>query len=447
MKSFKISIIGTGYVGLATAVGFASKGYSVIASTHDKEKANLINQGTPPFFEPGLQKPLNDAVKKGYLSCVSDRREAIMKTNVTFVSVGTPSRPDGSIDLQFIKQSAKEIGLALKEKKGYHLVVVKSTVTPGTTENIVKPEIEKGSEKRCGRNFGLCMNPEFLRQGNALHDTLHPDRVVIGEYDKKSGDVLEELYRGFYGAKHQPPMMRTDLANAELIKYVNNAFLAAKISFINSVASICEKIEGTDIITVRKGIGLDKRIGSLFLNAGLGYGGSCFPKDVKALIAFSKAFGYESAFLDSIEDVNALQPYKAVELAKSLLKDLRGKKIAILGLAFKPNTDDMREAVSLKIINALLKEGAHVTAYDPVASSSAKKILDNSVQYAESTAECLKGADCCVLVTEWNEFKNLSPEVFIENMRQPCVVDGRRMFDAEKFSEKLKFRAIGLGYS
>ena len=447
MKFFKISIIGTGYVGLATVVGFASKGYKVIASTHDKEKANLINQGTPPFFEHGLQKLLKDAVKKGYLSCTSDRKEAIMKTNATFVSVGTPSRPDGSIDLQFIKQSAKEIGLALKEKKGYHLVVVKSTVTPGTTENVVKPEIESGSKRHCGRDFGLCINPEFLRQGNALHDTLHPDRVVIGEYDKKSGDALEELYRGFYCTKHQPPMMRTNLANAELIKYVSNAFLAAKISFINSVASICEKIEDTDIITIRKGIGMDKRIGPLFLNAGLGYGGSCFPKDVKALIVFSKVIGCESAFLDSIEDVNALQPYKAVDFAKNLLKDLRGKKIAILGLAFKPNTDDMREAVSLKIINSLLKEGARVTAYDPVATSGTKKILGNRIQYAESTVECLKGADCCILVTEWNEFKNLSPEVFIENMRQPCVVDGRRIFDPVEFSEKLKFRAIGLGHS
>jgi len=445
MKPFQISIVGTGYVGLSTAVGFASKGYGVIASTHDQEKAALINKAIPPFFEIGLQKPLENAVKKGYLKCVLDREEAIMKTNVTFISVGTPSQPDGSIDLQFVKQSAQEIGTALKKKKSYHLLVVKSTVTPGTTENIVKPEIEKHSKRRCGVDFGLCMNPEFLRQGNALHDTLYPDRIIIGEYDKKSGDVLEKLYRNFY-AKKLPPMIRTSLVNAELIKYVNNAFLAAKVSFINSIANICERISGADVSTIRKGIGLDKRIGPLFLNAGLGYGGSCFPKDVKALIAHSKALGYDSPFLSTIENVNKIQPYRAVELAKSLLQDLEGKRIAVLGLAFKPNTDDMREAVSLKIIKKLLQEGAHVTAYDPVATLNAKKILGNRIEYASSAIQCLKGADCCILVTEWDEFRKLVPEDFVENMRQPCLVDGRRIYDTKKFSRKLEFRAVGLGY-
>lgn len=445
MKNFQISIVGTGYVGLSTAVGFANRGYSVIASTHDQEKAALINKAIPPFFESGLQEPLEKAVKKGFLTCVSDREEAVKKTNVTFVSVGTPSQPDGTIDLQFVKQSAQEIGTALRKKKSYHLVVVKSTVTPGTTKNIVKPEIEKHSKRRCGVDFGLCMNPEFLRQGNALHDTLYPDRVIIGEYDKQSGDALEELYRDFYGEK-LPPMIRTNLVNAELIKYVNNAFLATKISFMNSIANICERISGSDVLTIRKGIGLDKRIGSLFLNAGLGYGGSCFPKDVKAFIAYSKALGYDSSFLNAIENVNSIQPYRAVELAKSLLQDLRGKRIAVLGLAFKPNTDDMREAVSLKIINRLLQEGAHVTAYDPVAISNTKKILGNRIQYALSSIECLKDTDCCLLITEWDEFKKLSAEEFVENMRHPCLVDGRRIYDPEKFSKKLEFRAVGLGH-
>jgi UDPglucose 6-dehydrogenase len=444
MKTFQISIVGTGYVGLSTAVGFASKGYGVIASTHDQEKAALINKAIPPFFESGLQEALENAVKNGYLTCLLDREEAIMKTNATFISVGTPSQPDGSIDLQFIKQSAKEIGRALNKKKSYHLVVVKSTVIPGTTEKVVKPEIEKHSKRRCGVDFGLCMNPEFLRQGNALHDTLHPDRVIIGEYDKKSGDVLEELYRNFYGEK-KPPMIRTSLVNAELIKYVNNAFLAAKISFINSIANICERTPDADVLIIKEGIGLDKRIGPLFLNAGLGYGGSCFPKDVKALIAYSNALGYDSSFLNTVENVNKIQPYRAVELAKGLLHDLKGKRIAVLGLAFKPNTDDMREAVSVKIINWLLQEGAYVTAYDPVATSNTKKIFGNRVEYVSSAIECLKGADCCILVTEWDEFRKLVPEDFVENMRQPCLVDGRRIYDPEKYSRKLEFRAVGLG--
>jgi UDPglucose 6-dehydrogenase len=445
MKPFQVSIVGVGYVGLSTAVGFASKGYRVIASTHDQEKAALINKAIPPFFEPGLQEPLENAIRKGYLTCVLDREEAIMKSNVTFVSIGTPSQPDGTIDLQFIKQSAREIGTALKKKRSCHLVVVKSTVTPGTTENIVKPEIEKYSTRHCGVDFGLCMNPEFLRQGNALQDTLYPDRIIIGEYNKKSGDVLMKLYRDFLGEK-LPPVIRTNLVNAELIKYANNAFLATKISFINSIANICERISGADVLTIRTAIGLDKRIGPLFLNAGLGYGGSCFPKDVKALIACSKALGYDSSFLNAIEKVNSVQPPKAVELTKSLLHDLRGKRIAVLGLAFKPNTDDVREAVSLKIINELLQEGAHVIAYDPVATSNTKKILSNRIEYASSAIECLKGADCCLLVTEWDEFKKLEPEDFVGNMSQPCLVDGRRIYDAEKFKRKLKFRAVGLGY-
>lgn len=445
MKNFQISIVGTGYVGLSTAVGFASRDYSVVASTHDREKAALINKAIPPFFESGLQEPLEKAVKEGFLTCVLDREEAVKKTNVTFVSVGTPSQPDGSIDLQFVKQSAQEIGTALRKKKNYHLVVVKSTVTPGTTENIVKSEIENHSKRRCGVDFGLCMNPEFLRQGNALNDTLYPDRIIIGEYDTQSGSTLEELYRDFYG-RRLPPVIRTSLVNAELIKYVNNAFLATKISFINSIANICERISGSDVLTIKKGIGLDKRIGSLFLNAGLGYGGSCFPKDVKALIAYAKALGYDSSFLNAIENTNSIQPDRAIELTKSLLKALKGKRIAILGLAFKPDTDDMREAVSLKIIKKLLQEGAHVTAYDPVAIPNTKKILGNRIRYASSSIECLKGADCCLLVTEWDEFKKLSAEDFVENMRHPCLVDGRRIYDSEKFSKKLKFRAVGLGH-
>ena len=443
MKKPQISIVGTGYVGLCTAVGFTTKGYKVITSTSDHKKAAMINQGIPPFYEPGLQESLEKAVKKGDLRCTTNREEAIINTDTTFITTATPSQQDGSVNLQFIENSGREIGKALKKKKNYHLVVVKSTVIPGTTEKMVKPIIETHSNKHCGIDFGLCMNPEFLREGSALYDTLNPDRIVIGEYDQKSGDVLEALYRDFYGEK-MPPLIKTNLPTAELIKYANNAFLATKISLINQIANLCEKISGTDITTVAKAIGLDKRIGPLFLNAGLGYGGSCLPKDVKALIAFSRGLGYDPVLLNAVEEVNNTQPQKAVELARNLLGNLKGKRIAILGLAFKPNTDDIREAVSIKVINRLLDEGSKIIVYDPVAMKNAKKVLKDKVKYASSVIRCINDADCCILVTEWDEFKKLKPEDFIQHMKTPMVVDGRRIYDSVEYSRKLNLAAIGL---
>jgi UDPglucose 6-dehydrogenase len=438
-----ISIVGTGYVGLCTAVGFASRGYKVVASTHDPEKAELINKGIPPFFEYGLEEMLQKVVKKGYLKCVLDREEAVLNTGITIISVSTPSQPDGSIDLRFIESSAREIGEALNKKDAYHLVVVKSTVVPGTSENMVKPSVEKSSGKRCGVDFGLCMNPEFLREGSALYDTLHPDRVIIGEHDEKSGDILESLYRDFLG-EEMPPMIRTNLPTAELIKYANNAFLATKISFINTIANICEKIPGADVTVIAQGVGLDKRISPLFLRAGLGYGGSCFPKDVKALVAFSKSLGYSPVLFNAVEDVNNVQPYQAVRLAEKLIGDLAGKRVAVLGLAFKPDTDDMRETVSIKVINKLLEEGASVVAYDPKAVVNARYVFGDKIEYTKSSVECLEDAECCIVVTEWDEFKQLEPEDFIKHMKSPLVIDGRRIYNPQKFSRRLKFAAIGL---
>jgi len=288
------------------------------------------------------------------------------------------------------------------------------------------------------------MNPEFLREGSALKDTLYPDRIVIGEYDRKSGDTLEALYKDFY-KENLPSLVRTTLSTAELIKYANNAFLATKISFINTIANLCQQIPQTDVTTVAEAIGMDKRIGPLFLNAGLGYGGSCFPKDIKALIAYSKSLGYDLKILNAVEQVNAAQPLVAVELALKMLGSLKNKRIAILGLAFKPNTDDMREAVSIKIINKLLQEGAEVVAYDPKAMRNAKEIFGNNIQYASSEIQCIKDADCCIIVTEWNRFKRLKPEDFLQNMRQPCLIDGRRIYDPKRFNPKLKFMAVGRG--
>jgi len=437
--------MGIGYVGLCTAVGFASKGYKVIASTHDAQKAAKIKKGIPPFYEPRLHELLEKTIKKGYLQCLLNQPDkAVLETDITFNAVGTPSKLDGSIDLQFIEKSTREIGEALGKKDSYHVIVVKSTVVPGTTQNTVKPILERHSRKKCGSDFGLCMNPEFLRQGSALDDTLNPDRIVIGEHDKTSGDILENLYRDFYGERTLP-IVRTSLSTAELIKYANNAFLATKISFINTVANMCEKIPDADVSVVAKAIGLDKRIGPAFLNAGLGYGGSCFPKDVKALIAHSKILGYRVELLEIVEKINETQPTKAVQWCKNLLGGLKGKHVSVLGLAFKPNTDDVREARSIPIINQLLKEGALITAYDPVAVPNAKTIFENKIQYASSAIECLKNTDCCILVTEWDEFRKLEPKDFTGNMRQPILIDGRRIYNPEEFSSKLTFKAIGLG--
>jgi len=444
-KQHKVSVIGVGYVGLCTAVGFASRGCDVLASDVDAEKAAKINQGIPPFHEPDLQEKLKVCIQRGTLKCLVNQSEKVVcDSDLTFVTVGTPSKPDGSINLKCIKSAAHDIGKALKQKKHYHVTIIKSTVVPGTTQNGVKPILEKESKKTCGSDFGLCMNPEFLRQGSAFQDTINADRVVIGSHDKRSGDALEELYKDFYSA-HLPPIIRTTLSTAELIKYASNAMLATKISFINTIANICEKIPGADVKVVATAMGLDKRIGPQFLDAGLGYGGSCFPKDVKALIASSKTFNYPPELLESVENVNHNQPLKAIEFCKQRLGNLAGKNIAILGLAFKPDTDDMREARVIPIINHLLKEGANVTAYDPVAVAVAKALFQNKIQYAPTAVNCLKNADCAILVTEWDEFKKLTPEDFTKNMRQPILIDGRRIYNPELFSKKLNFTAIGLG--
>jgi len=444
MPTGKISIVGTGYVGLCTAVAFADKGFHVITSTHDEKKMADINSAIPPFYEPGLKELMEQTVSSDHLKCISDIASAVAETEVTLIAKGTPSRSDGSIDLRYVGEAACEIGKALKHKRAYHLIVVKSTVVPGTTENLVKPILESNSSKHCGKEFGLCMSPEFLRQGSAIQDTLYPDRLVIGEYDQKSGDVLEELYEKSY-KKQMPPIVRTAIPTAELIKYASNAFLATKISFINTIANICQNIPRMDIKTVAKAIGLDSRINPKFLGAGLGYGGSCFPKDVKALIAFSRSSGYNPELLQAVDKTNDEQPGKVIQLAKNNLGSLQGKRFAILGLAFKPNTSDLREARSIRMINELIDEGAEVIAYDPVAKSNAEKIFGDTISYADSPKECLKNADCCLIVTEWEELKKLTAEDYKQNMKPPhLIIDGRGIYHPAEF-QGLKFLAIGVG--
>ncbi len=287
------------------------------------------------------------------------------------------------------------------------------------------------------------MNLEFLRQGNAFNDTLNADRVVVGSFDKKSGDKLEALYRDFYSG-HVPPIIRTGLSTAELIKYASNAMLATKISFINSIANICEKIPGADVKDVALAMGLDKRIGPLFLDAGLGYGGSCFPKDVKALIACAKALGYTPELLDSVEHVNKTQPLKAIEYLQQQLGSVKGKRIALLGLAFKPDTDDMREARVIPIVQKLLADGAIVTSYDPIATTTAQVVFKNTITYAASAKDCLKGADAAIIITEWPEFKQITPQDFKKLLKQPNLIDGRRIYNPQTYKKQLNYAAIGL---
>jgi len=439
----RISVVGLGFVGLSTAVYFADQGYNVIASSNQQRKVELIRNGVIPFFESELETMLKKVLKNRKLRVVVGRETAVLNTDITFVTVGTPSLPDGSADLTFVKATAKEIGAVLKRKQSYHLIVVKSTVPPGTSANVVKPIVEKYSEKKIGEEFGLAMSPEFLREGSSMYDIANPDRVVIGEFDERSGDILEELYRELYTIK--VPILRMSLASAELVKYASNAFLATKISFINQMANICERISGVDVVEIARAMGLDPRIGPEFLRAGAGWGGSCFPKDTKALVDISRKLGYESKLIEEAISINVMQAKRMVELAKEELGKLEGKKIAILGLSFKPNTDDIREAASLKIIELLIAEGAEVAAFDPVAMDNVKNALGDRISYSNNVHECLKNADCCMLVTEWNEFKKLQPNDFTRLMRSPILIDGRRIYDSVKSSKKLKLRAIGLG--
>jgi len=427
----KISIMGTGYVGLSTGVGFAVKGNDVICVDIDQKKVETINSGVSPIFEPHLDGYLKDVLKKGKLKATTDVKGAVEATEVSFISVGTPSSEDGSIDLSFIETVARQIGEVLKNKKEYHVIVVKSTVVPGTTDSVVMRNIEKYSGKKSGKDFGLCMNPEFLREGRAIEDFLKPDRIVIGESDKRAGNVIEKLYSNFMA-----PVLRTDLKTAEMIKYASNAFLATKISYTNEMGNICKKL-GIDVNEVMKGVGMDHRISPYFLKAGVGYGGSCFPKDVEALIWKARGAGYEPKLLEEVHRLNDRQKVMIVEHLEKRIPNLKGKTICLLGLAFKPDSDDIREASSIYIIEKLLQKGAKVKAYDPKAMEHMRKIHP-SVDYMKSAREALENSDACIIVTEWEEFKKLTDADFAK-MKSRVILEGRRILDRAKVS---KFEGI-----
>jgi UDPglucose 6-dehydrogenase len=413
----------------------------VIGADSDANKVEMVNQRKSPIFEPGLQDLLARVVRRGSLRCVTQTEKAVIGSDITFVSVGTPSLRSGGIDLKFVRAAAKDIGRALREKSGYHLVVITSTVTPGTTESIVQPIVEEHSGKRLGEHLGFCMNPEFLREGNAIHDVFHPHLVVIGECDRRSGDQLERFYQTFFDEKI--PLMRVNPKTAELIKYANNAFLATKISFVNTIANICGKLPDVDVVTVAKAIGSDPRIGPHFLKAGVGFGGSCLPKDLRALINFARKHCYGAALLKAVSEVNEDQWRRVYELARSKLGGLKGKRIAVLGLAFKPGTDDVRESPSIRLVRELVKARADVVAYDPAAMCNARRIVPR-IRYEDSPRKCLEKADCAIVATEWEEFMGLTPEDFSSRMRYPLVIDGRRVYDSREYSKVLDFVAVGL---
>jgi len=408
----KISIIGAGYVGLVTGTCFSELGHEVVVVDINEEKVKAINSKKCPIYEPGLEEMLVRNVDSKRLRATTDIKDVVMNTDVTYIAVGTPMKEDRSIDLRYIEKASEDIGNVLKEKAGYHLVVVKSTVVPGTTENIVGATISKISGKKLGTEFGIAMNPEFLREGSAVEDFMKPDRIVIGANDEKARSILEEIYK-----KIDAPKLYVNIKTAEMIKYASNTFLATKISFINEIGNIC-KLLGINVFDVVKGMTLDHRISPYFLRAGIGFGGSCFPKDTNAIIALAKKLGYVPRLLDAVVEINETQPLRAVELLKKHIS-LKGKNIGVLGLAFKPNTDDVRETRAYPIIRALNEEGAVVYAYDPKAMDAFKKAYpDVKVIFCKSAEEVLKNAEAIIIATEWDEFEKLS-------YRNKIVVDGR----------------------
>lgn len=417
----KISVIGSGYVGSVTAACFAEVGHEVVCVDIDKKKMDQINAGIPPIYEEGLEELLQKYAGKS-LTATTDYESAIKNTNISFICVGTPSAEDGSIDLSIVRAATASIGAVLAKKEGYHVVVVKSTVVPETTEKFVLLILEETSGKVAGKDFGVAMNPEFLREGKAVYDFMHPDKIVVGAIDQKSGDLVSELYRNF-----KCEVTRTSVSTAEMIKYANNSLLATKISFANEIGNICKRLN-VDTYEVMKAVGKDSRISPKFLNSGAGFGGSCFPKDVKALIGKAKEIGYSPVLLESVIGVNEKQPILMTEILQKKIGSLAGKKIAVLGLAFKNDTDDIRESRAIPVIAELLRLGAEVSAYDPMATENMKRIFP-TIEYSGKAKDALEGADACLVMTEWDEFKKLDSE--FEVMKGKIVVDGRRVIKAK----------------
>ncbi|PXY01181.1 UDP-glucose 6-dehydrogenase [Marinifilum breve] len=425
-----ITIVGTGYVGLVSGTCFAETGISVTCVDVDQKKIDNLNKGIIPIYEPGLTPMVKRNMEKGRLSFSTSLKDSITEADAVFIAVGTPPDEDGSADLQYVLGVAREIG---KHAQHYMVVVTKSTVPIGTAKK-VKAAVQDELDKRdSDLTFDVASNPEFLKEGAAIDDFLKPDRVVIGTESEKAQKVMKRLYKPFLMNNH--PVIFMDIPSAEMTKYAANSMLATKISFMNDIANLCE-IVGADVNNVRKGIGSDSRIGNKFIYPGTGYGGSCFPKDVQALVKTSEQEGHPLEILKSVELVNNRQ--KSVLYKKVMSHfdgDIKGKKFGIWGLSFKPNTDDMREAPALVVIDKLLKEGAEVVAYDPVAMEECERRIGDSVQYAKDQYEALIDADALIVITEWNEFKVPNFRVMEKLLKNKIIFDGRNIYDIEEMKD------------
>jgi UDPglucose 6-dehydrogenase len=436
-----VGMIGLGYVGLSTAACLVSRGIRVIGVDVEKTRVSSLSKGLVPIHEEGVESLIRKALKTGLIS-FHDNYEAIDKCDIIFLTVGTPGLPDGAIDTGYVEAAAAAVGSRIKNAGGYPVVVVKSTVTPSTTRTKVLPILEKESGLKCGRGFGLATNPEFLREGRALWDMMHPDAIVIGIVDKRSIGVMKSLYRRVY--PKMPPLLVTEAVNAEFVKYGVNSIRAVQLSFINTLANMCSRKEGSDIDEVMKGLLLVTHIDKRYSRAGLGFGGSCLPKDTNALISLARSLKVNDSLLSTSMRVNQEQASEAIALAESLIGPVKGKTIAVLGLTFKAGTDDARESVGVRLANLLVSMGATVEAYDPGYRLEANQ--GGRFMLAKSIGDCLRGADCCIVTNEWDEFKRLGPQTFKKLMKRPVVVDGRGLYDIEEFVHaEVKVRRIGVG--
>lgn len=433
----KVSIVGTGYVGLVSGVCLADKDHDVVCIDVLPEKVARINAGDPPIYELDLEPMLKRLVAAGKLRATTELEDAVINSDLSIIAVGTPF--DGEqIDLRYIRQVSEQIGKAIAKKDSYHVVIVKSTVVPGTTEDVVLPLLEKHSGKKAGKDFGVGMNPEFLKEGEAIADFMEPDRIVLGGIDDRTRDVLGELYACF----PDTDKVRTSPRTAEMIKYAANSLLATLISFSNEIGNLCTQVGNVDVVEVLKGVCLDKRFSPIlsdgsrvtpsmttYVEAGCGFGGSCFPKDVKALIEYGERKNSSMQLLRSVININEDQPNRLIELIERHHPSVQGKQVAVLGIAFKPGTDDVRESPSLTLVEQLRAKGANVSAFDPIAIETGREALGtDGITYAESIEHCIAGADVIVLATSWPEFKQL-PELLRASGAKPLVVDGRRMFN------------------
>ena len=429
-----IAVIGTGYVGLVTGACFAEFGVDVTCVDVDTQKVNNLNLGIIPIYEPGLDKIVKKNTAAGRLHFTTDIKSAVEGALVVFLAVGTPPQADGSPDMSYYRQAAKDIAEAIN---GYKVLVTKSTVPVGTGEWLRQFVAENLTVKT---DFGVASNPEFLREGAAIEDFMRPDRVVVGSNEERAIDIMKDLYRPLYLI--ETPVVITSLEAAELIKYAANAFLATKITFINEIANLCDAI-GCDVHDVARGMGMDRRIGRKFLHPGPGYGGSCFPKDTRALTTVADKFGVETRIVDAVVEANERQRSAMIPKIEKLVGDLNGKTIGVLGLSFKPETDDMRESPATDIINEMVKRGATVKAFDPVAMSEARHYLPD-IEYATDEYDAITGADALIIITEWNQFRALDMEKVKSLLKSPKIADLRNIYEPKDMRE-MGFEYVGVG--